>query len=160
MIVVVELDQCLKEMINKMNREITAELEEQVKRDLLDNLIKRAKGGALLSEADYMAGAMVAMGRVTGAVDKDEIWSMATPWVFMILGNRSIVARELEKRGEKTAAKIIEEKQEKFIRRVSHLNELVGFVELVYKEAGTSSVGSWISGMAEELLEDIGEELP
>jgi len=127
--------------------------------EILEHLEKRWNNDALISEADFIAGATVVM---QALIDTDEVWSPAAPWVWMIMGNRSILAYYMARRGKEIQAARVQAKMDKdFIRR-AHADEMAEFLRVVvnntepYKTYDYDT-SAFIREQALHLLEEIDE---
>lgn len=139
------------ELTDEQNKEIHDAIEEK--------LIKRWSSHALVSDMDYMFGAVTAMSIVTGADKDNEIWSHGAGWTMLALGQRSIVAFILERQGRAEMSKQAEAQDELFVRWYHKRDELVSFVRLVYEKLGpgvyTQGERRVVREHAEQLLIDL-----
>jgi hypothetical protein len=110
---------------------VTKEQEELVLEDIKQAMMGRFKEGTLDTEADFLAGAAVAMTRMTGGVTRNEIWGPAGGWYMYMVGGRSVLALFYEDAGDEVMAK---EAQRQHDRRslIQHKGEdLIQFTRLV-----------------------------
>ena len=116
--------------------ELTDEQNKEIHDMLEAKLIKRWSSHALVSDMDYIFGAVTAMSIVTGADKDNEVWSHGAGWLMLALGQRSIVAFILEHQGKAEMAKQAEAQDELFVRWYHKRDQLVSFVRLAYEKLG------------------------
>lgn len=171
-----EVRQLMSEILEGKGTDMTSfvieekevEFSELTSIDIIDKieaqLVARWKQHALISEVDFLVGAMAAM---TAVEDKPaQLWSHAPPfWIFSAISNRSVVGAVLQSKGEEEMAKRAQAQDDLFTRRYHKLNDMVAFLHgvihntrsgLTYNEK--IEAREFIRGTAIHLLEEMGEE--
>lgn len=148
--------------------DLTDEQNREILDEVYDKLLARWRQHALISEADYLAGVVAAMSVVSGSIKEDKVWAPGGLWVFSIMANESVVADELDRRGEPGLAKIARKREHQFMYRHKMLNQMADLAHTIYQNTpptkvveydGMIEVLAWLRDKALHILENI-DELP
>lgn len=139
--------------------ELTSEQQEEIKAEILKRMEERWNMGTLISEPDFIAGAVTVVQMLVGG---DGLWKPAAPWFFLVMGNRSVLASVVEQRGEEKQAARIQAKMDKDFMRRAHANEMVEFLNVVVNntkpyQSYDYDTNAFMREQALALLEDIDE---
>ena len=124
---------------------------------VLKTLEQRWDMGTLRSEADFIAGAAQVMLELNGGK-----WDECAPWAIMLIGNRSILAYEIGKRGDEARAARIEAKMHKDLMRQSSADDMADFLRSVVNntmpyKAYDYDTSKFLRETALDLLENMDE---
>lgn len=95
---------------------------EEIIKHIEDTLVARYESGALMSEADYIAGAITAVHAVVGNQSMEDV---PPSWIWLPIGSRSIVANIYNKRGKENRAKLVEKEIEETYRTRMHAKDML-----------------------------------
>jgi hypothetical protein len=119
-----------KYVVDERAVELSDDKYEELEQDAVRHLVNRYETGALVSEADYLAGVMVALLSITGR-ENDDTLHFGAHWVFMIMGDRSVVAKAYSDTGNKRKSKAAQKKTSKDVRTRKYADDLVSFLHTV-----------------------------
>lgn len=156
-------DKTIRLLVQDKGPEIVEKVEEV--------LVERHRYGALISEVDFLAGAMVVIQLLIGGKDAEYLDNTVIPpiWIFGPMGNRSIIVHALEKQGaDEKFIESVEKRELKRTYQLAQLDQLVRFVWTIYKSTEAESVRmsdmtshqtlDWLRQEARVLLDDMWEE--
>lgn len=154
-------EKTLQLLVQEKGLETIAEVERR--------LVQRYRDNTLVSEPDFLAGAITVISFLGLEKDAEELPAELVPpgWIFNIMGNRSVTASVLEKNGEidEAEARRMDNKEWKAIYRRAYVNDAVRLLHTVVRTADNfremdltrAEALAWLREEAEAVLDNMWE---